>query len=46
MAHWEMATTDQMTIWMGIHRSGPIFLDTSCDGSSARRKATRKMTLP
>jgi hypothetical protein len=41
-----MATTDHSVICIGIHRSGPIFLDTSCDGSSATRKATRKMLLP
>lgn len=45
-AHCEVATTDQRTIWMGIHRSGPIFFDTSWEGSSARRKDRRKMLLP
>jgi len=45
-AHCEVATTDQRTIWIGIHRSGPIFFDTSWEGSSARRKDRRKMLLP
>ena len=31
---------------MGIHRSGPIFLETSCDGSSASRNETRKTVFP
>jgi hypothetical protein len=46
MAHCEIATADQSTIWIGIHRSGPIFLDTSWDGSSAKRKLMRKTTVP
>jgi hypothetical protein len=46
MAHCEMAITDQSTIWIGIHRSGPSFFDTSWDGSSARRKLMRKTTVP
>ena len=45
-AHWDMATTDHKTIWMGIHRSGPIFLDTSWDGSSAKRNEIKKMLCP
>ena len=33
-----LATRLQETIWMGIQRSGPSFLDISWDGSSAQRK--------
>lgn len=40
-----MATTDQRVIRVGIQRSGPIFLETSCDGSSAARNVTVKMVL-
>lgn len=45
-AHCEMATMDQSTICIGIQRSGPIFLEMSWDGSSARRKERRKMLFP
>ena len=45
-AHWEIATIDHSTIWMGIHLSGPIFLDTNWEGSSARRNEMRKTTWP
>jgi hypothetical protein len=41
-----MATIDQRVICSGIQRSGPIFFDTSCEGSSARRKENRKMVFP
>jgi hypothetical protein len=44
--HWNIATRDQTHIWIGIHLSGPIFLDMSCDGSSARRKAIKKTVFP
>ena len=46
MAHWHMATIDQRVICSGIHRSGPIFLDTNWEGSSANRKEKRKMVFP
>lgn len=45
-AHWEQATTDQRQICVGIQRSGPTFLDTSCEGSSASRNDTRKTVFP
>lgn len=31
---------------LGIQRSGPSFLETSCDGISARRNDTLKIVLP
>jgi hypothetical protein len=41
-----MATMDQSVICVGIHRSGPIFLEMSWDGTSAQRKDTRKIVFP
>ena len=35
-----LATRLQETIWTGIQRSGPSFLEMSWDGSSAARKQT------
>lgn len=45
-AAWLMATIDQTVSCIGTHRSGPIFFDTSCDGSSARRKVILKTVFP
>ena len=45
-AHCDAATIDHNTICIGIHRSGPSFLDTSWDGSSANRNEMRKMLFP
>jgi hypothetical protein len=36
-ADWLVATMDQRDIWMGIQRSGPTALETSCEGSSDMR---------
>lgn len=35
---WQLATMLQEIIWIGIQLSGPIFLLTSWDGSSAAKK--------
>jgi len=40
------ATKDHRTSCAGIQRSGPIHLDTSCEGSSADRKASLKTVFP
>lgn len=37
---------DQRTICAGIQRSGPIHLETSCEGSSAHRKLSLKTVFP
>jgi hypothetical protein len=39
---WEFTRIDSL----GIQRSGPSFLEMSCDGISASRNATLKMVLP
>lgn len=44
--NWQQATIDHSTICAGIHRSGPIHLLISCEGSSEQRKASLKTVLP
>jgi hypothetical protein len=44
--NWHEATILHRQICMGIHRSGPIFFETSCEGSSANRKDIRNTVLP
>jgi len=41
-----IATADQSTICVGIHRSGPTHLLTSCEGNSAHRKESRNTVFP
>lgn len=41
-----MATADHKVIRVGIQRSGPIFFETSCEGSSATMKVTWNIVLP
>ena len=44
--YWLAATMDQSIICIGIQRSGPTHLLTSCEGSSAHRKLSLNTVLP
>lgn len=44
--NWLMDTMLQRHICIGTHRSGPIHLLSTCDGSSAQRKANLKRVFP
>lgn len=44
--NWHEATMLQRQICMGIHLSGPTFFETSCEGSSAKRKDIKNTVFP